>query len=50
MKYNFFKAHERNTIRPKIDKEAAARFVKHGVQYKDKDKEGQPPPKKAKLC
>ncbi|KAG5896069.1 hypothetical protein JTB14_006858 [Gonioctena quinquepunctata] len=28
-------AHERQTIRPKIDQEAAGRFVKHGINYKN---------------
>ncbi|KAJ8928666.1 hypothetical protein NQ314_018760 [Rhamnusium bicolor] len=42
-------AHERQMIRPKIDQQAASRFVKHGIQYKT-DKADQPPPnKKIKL-
>ncbi|XP_018575751.1 nuclear nucleic acid-binding protein C1D-like [Anoplophora glabripennis] len=41
-------AHERQTIRPRIDQQAAGRFVKHGIQYKDKSK-GLPPNKKLKF-
>ncbi|KAJ8922333.1 hypothetical protein NQ315_004276 [Exocentrus adspersus] len=37
-------AHERHTLRPKIDQQAAKRFVKHGIQYKNKP--DQPPPNK----
>ncbi|KAJ8976053.1 hypothetical protein NQ317_009243 [Molorchus minor] len=39
------KAHERHTIRPQIDQQAAERFVKHGIQYREQ-KPNQPPPNK----
>lgn len=35
----FFQAIQRNTIRPKLDKPAAERFVKHGINYKRKKPE-----------
>ncbi|CAG9816288.1 unnamed protein product [Phaedon cochleariae] len=38
-------AHERQTIRPKIDQQAAERFVKHGVGFR-KESNNQPPPNK----
>ncbi|XP_074028034.1 nuclear nucleic acid-binding protein C1D-like [Leptinotarsa decemlineata] len=28
-------AHERQTIRPKLDQEAAGRFIKHGINFKN---------------
>ncbi|KAJ8942941.1 hypothetical protein NQ318_003827 [Aromia moschata] len=30
-------AHERQTIRPKIDQQAASRFVKHGIQHRERN-------------
>ncbi|CAH1113330.1 unnamed protein product [Psylliodes chrysocephalus] len=41
-------AHERQTIRPKIDQAVANRFVKHGIQYKEGD--GSPINKKTKFA
>lgn len=43
-----FQAHERQTIRPKIDQAVANRFVKHGIQYKEGD--GSPINKKTKFA
>lgn len=40
-------AHERNTIRPKINQPVAERFVKHGINYANRQDE--PVSKKMKL-
>ncbi|RZC37945.1 nuclear nucleic acid-binding protein C1D [Asbolus verrucosus] len=42
-------AHERQTIRPKLDQPAARRFIKHGLQYRDAAEIEEPPHKKLKL-
>ncbi|XP_066254324.1 nuclear nucleic acid-binding protein C1D [Euwallacea similis] len=42
-------AHERLTLRPKVDQAAVGRFVKHGISYRDKKPSGQTPKKKVKL-
>ncbi|XP_066151343.1 nuclear nucleic acid-binding protein C1D [Euwallacea fornicatus] len=42
-------AHERLTLRPKVDQAAAGRFVKHGIKYRDKKPCGQTPKKKMKF-
>ncbi|XP_018328200.1 nuclear nucleic acid-binding protein C1D-like [Agrilus planipennis] len=43
-------AQDRNTIRPTVDKGAAGRFIKHGIQYKDTARETiEPPAKRQKV-
>ncbi|XP_044272470.1 nuclear nucleic acid-binding protein C1D-like [Tribolium madens] len=41
-------AHERQVLRPRIDRGAAGRFIKHGIHYKDSGSE-EPPNKKIKF-
>lgn len=42
-------AHERNTIRPTVNKQVAERFVKHGINYRRGDGDGPPPNKITKF-
>jgi exosome complex protein LRP1 len=42
-------AHERQTIKPRIDKAVAGRFVKHGIHHKDNTEPEEPPSKRIKL-
>lgn len=42
-------AHERQTVRPRIDQPAAKRFVKHGIKYKAPKNNQEPPNKKIRF-
>lgn len=42
-------AHERQTIRPKLDQAAAGRFVKQGINHKNQKDDEQPPNKKIRF-